>query len=159
MSQRIEYQQASPELFRQFLAFSRATEATVIDEHTRELVKIRASQLNGCDFCLDLHVKRAKIQGERELRLYHVPIWRESQLFSSRERAALEWTEALTHLPAEGVPDAVFERVRAEFSEHELTELTFVIMAINAWNLVNVAFRTVPGSADEAFGLAKAQLT
>ena len=158
MTQRIKYQQESPELFKRFLAFSQATEGSTLEGPLRELVKIRASELNGCGFCLDMHVKQAKIHGERELRLYHVSIWRESQLFSARERAALEWAEVLTHLPAEGVPDAVFERARAAFSEKELSELTFVVMAINAWNRVNVAFKTEPGSADQAYGLDKAQL-
>ncbi len=159
MSQRINYQQQAPEIFKRFLAFSQATEGSTVEGAIREFVKLRASQLNGCAFCVDMHVKQAKIHGERELRLHHVTIWRESQLFNARERAALEWTEVLTHLPPEGVPDDAFERVRAQFSEKELAELTFMVMAINAWNRVNCAFKTVPGSADQAYGLDKAQLT
>ncbi|HYQ28569.1 MAG TPA: carboxymuconolactone decarboxylase family protein, partial [Polyangiaceae bacterium] len=110
-------------------------------------------------FCLDMHVKEAKLHGERELRLHHLSIWRESPLYSARERAALAWTEVLTRLPEHGVPNEIYEQVRAHFSEKELTDLTFLVMAINAWNRVNVAFQTVPGSADKAFGLDKADLS
>ncbi len=159
MTQRINYFQRSAELAKKFVEFSNLTKDTGLDETLRHLVDIRASQMNGCGFCLDMHVKEAKIHGERELRLHHVAIWRESPLFSPKERAALAWTEALTHLPPHGVPDEVFDSVRAHFSEKELSDLSFVVMAINAWNRVNVAFRTVPGSADRAFGLDKAQLS
>ena len=107
-----------------------------------------ASQINGCAFCLDMHVKQAKIHGERELRLYHLSAWRESTLFAPRERAALAWTEVLTRLPEQGVPDEIYERVRTQLSEKEISDLTFVIVAINSWNRLNVGFRTVPGSQD-----------
>jgi alkylhydroperoxidase family enzyme len=106
-----------------------------------------------------MHVKQAKIHGERELRLHHVAIWRESTLFSARERAALEWTEVLTRLPEHGVPDETYERVRSQLSEKESSDLTYAIVAINGWNRVNVAFQTVPGSSDKAFGLDKANLS
>ena len=158
MTQRINYPQQSPELFRKFMEFSLALKESVIEEKTRNLVQIRASQLNGCAFCLDMHVKEAKIEGESELRLYHVAIWRESALFAPRERAALAWTEALTRLPEGGVPDELYERVRGQFSEKELSDLTFAVMAINGWNRASIAFRNVPGSADKAFGLDKAGL-
>jgi alkylhydroperoxidase family enzyme len=105
-----------------------------------------------------MHVKQARLHGERELRLHHLPIWRESTLFAPRERAALAWTEALTRLPEPGVPDDLYDRVRNELSEKELSDLSFAVMAINAWNRVNVAFRTVPGAQDKAFGLDKAGL-
>jgi len=159
MTQRIAYAQQSPDLFKKFLEFSNAIREAGIDPQIHSLVDIRASQLNGCAFCLDMHVKRAKIEGERELRLHHVSIWRESSLFSPRERAALAWTEVLTKLPEQGVSDEIFKQVRAQFSEKELTDLTFLVMGINAWNRVNVAFQTVPGSADKAYGLDKANLT
>ena len=158
MSQRIHYMQQSPELFRKFVEFSMLAEKGAIEEPVRDLVAIRASQINGCGFCLDMHVKQARLHGERELRLHHLAIWRESTLFSPRERAALAWTEALTRLPEHGVADDVYDRVRNELSEKELSDLTFSVMAINAWNRVNVAFRTVPGSQDRAFGLDKAGL-
>lgn len=158
MNQRIHYMQQSPELFRKFVEFSMLAEKGAIEEPVRDLVAIRASQINGCGFCLDMHVKQARLHGERELRLHHLAIWRESTLFSPRERAALAWVEALTRLPEHGVTDDVYDRVRNELSEKELSDLTFSVMAINAWNRVNVAFRTVPGSQDRAFGLDKAGL-
>jgi AhpD family alkylhydroperoxidase len=159
MSQRINYMQQSPELFKKFIEFSNAIRDSAIEEKTRDLVVIRASQMNGCGFCLDMHVKQATIHGERPLRLHHLAIWRESTLFEPRERAALAWTEALTTLAPQGVPDDVYERVRGQLSEKELTDLTYAVMNINAWNRINVAFRTVPGSSDTAFGLDKARLS
>lgn len=158
MTQRVNYMQQSPELFKKMMEFSNAEKESAIEEKILDLVHIRASQMNGCGFCLDMHVKQAKIHGESELRLYHISIWRESTLFVPRERAALAWTEILTKLPEQGVPDDVYDRVRGHFSEKEISDLTFSIMAINAWNRINVAFRTIPGSADAAFGLAKAGL-
>ncbi|MBY5352372.1 carboxymuconolactone decarboxylase family protein [Rhizobium leguminosarum] len=158
MTQRLNYAQQAPELFKKFMEFSMALKSSVIDEKLQALVEIRASQINGCGFCLDMHVKQAKIHGETELRLYHVAIWRESNLFIPRERAALAWTEALTKLPEGGVPDEIYERVRGQLSEKEISDLTFVVMAINAWNRVNVGFKTVPGTADKAYGLDKAGL-
>lgn len=158
MSQRIDYIKQSPELFRKFVEFSLLVDQAAIEAPIRDLVAIRASQINGCGFCVDMHVKQARLHGERELRLHHLPIWRESTLFAPRERAALAWTEALTRLPEHGVPDDLYDRVRNELSEKELSDLSFAVMAINAWNRVNVAFRTVPGAQDKAFGLDKAGL-
>ncbi|KKZ86073.1 carboxymuconolactone decarboxylase family protein [Rhizobium phaseoli] len=158
MTQRLNYAQQSPELFKKFMEFSMALKSSVIDEKLQALVEIRASQINGCGFCLDMHVKQAKIFGESELRLHHVAIWRESNLFVPRERAALAWTEALTKLPEGGISDEIYERIRGQLSEKEISDLTFVVMAINAWNRVNVGFKTVPGSADKAYGLDKADL-
>ncbi|MBY2913231.1 carboxymuconolactone decarboxylase family protein [Rhizobium leguminosarum] len=158
MTQRLNYAQQSPELFKKLMEFSMALKSSVIDEKLQALVEVRASQINGCGFCLDMHVKQAKILGETELRLYHVAIWRESNLFIPRERAALAWTEALTKLPEGGIPDEIYERVRGQLSEKEISDLTFVVMAINAWNRVNVGFKTVPGTADKAYGLDKAGL-
>jgi AhpD family alkylhydroperoxidase len=159
VTQRLDYAQLSPELFKKYAAFGMAVkQAGGIDETIALLLEIRASQLNGCAFCLDMHVKQAKLHGERELRLHHLAIWRESPLFSARERAALEWTEALTQLPPHGVSDAVYEQVRAQFSEQELVQLTFMIMVINGWNRINVGFRGAPGVLDKAYGLDKAGL-
>jgi AhpD family alkylhydroperoxidase len=159
MTQRLNYIQQSPEPFRKLLEFSRAIENGAITEKIRDLVAIRASQLNGCAFCLDMHVKEAKMHGERELRLYHLPAWRESTLFAPKERAALAWAEVLTKIPDQGVPDDVYDRVRTQLSERELSDLTFIVMGINAWNRANVAFKTVPGSADSSYGLDKAHLS
>jgi AhpD family alkylhydroperoxidase len=159
MTQRIDYQKQSPELFRKFVEFSLALKQSSIETSIRDLVDIRASQINGCAFCLDMHVKEATIHGERPLRLHHVATWRESTLFSPRERAALAWTEILTQIPAQGVPDDVYERVRSQLSEKELSDLTFLVMSINAWNRVNVGFRVVPGTYDKAFGVDKSGLS
>ncbi|MGH8174128.1 MAG: carboxymuconolactone decarboxylase family protein [Rhodanobacteraceae bacterium] len=158
MSERLNYQQQSPELFKKFVEFNLKMRDCAIEQAILDLVFIRASQLNGCAFCIDMHVKQATIHGERPLRLHHVAAWRESTLFSPRERAAFAWTEVLTQIPAQGVPDELYERVRTQLSEKEISDLTFAIMAINAWNRVNVAFKTVPGSFDKQYGLEKAAL-
>jgi AhpD family alkylhydroperoxidase len=158
MSQRINYFQQSPELVKKMIDLNSALQNCAIEEGIRHLVEIRASQINGCAFCLDMHIKQARIFGERELRIHHLPAWRESTLFSPRERACLAWTDVLTRLPEQGVPDEVYERVRTQLSEKELSDLTFVIMSINAWNRANIGFTMVPGSHDKAFGLDKAGL-
>ena len=159
MSHRLNYIKQSPELFKKLIEFSTLVDSGSIEQSIRDLVAIRASQINGCAFCLDMHIKEAKIHGERELRIHHLPTWRESALFAPRARAALTWTEVLTKLPEQGVPDDIYERVRTQLSEKELSDLTFSVMAINAWNRANVAFQTVPGSSDKAFGLDKANLS
>lgn len=158
MTQRLNYAQLSPELFKIFMAFSSEIKKGDIEQSILDLVDIRASQLNGCAFCLDMHSKEATLHQERPLRLYHLAAWRESTLFSPRERAALAWTEALTKLTEAGVSDELYSKVRGQFSEKELADLTFQVMAINAWNRVSIAVRAVPGSADKAFGLDKAGL-
>jgi AhpD family alkylhydroperoxidase len=158
MTQRLDYQRQSPELFKKLVEFNQLAKAGAIEGTIIDLISVRASQINGCGFCVDMHVKEATIHGERPLRLHHLATWRESPLFEPRERAALAWTEALTTLPAGGVPQEVFDRVRAELSEKEVSDLTFAIMAINAWNRAGVGFTTVPGSYDKAWGLDKAQL-
>jgi AhpD family alkylhydroperoxidase len=159
MSQRIDYIKQAPDLFKKFVEFNNLIHDSSIEESIRDLVAIRASQINGCGFCLDMHIKQATLHGERPLRLHHLAAWRESTLFVPRERAALAWTEALTTLSREGVSDEIYERVRTQLSEKELTDLTYEIMAINAWNRVNVAFKVVPGSFDKEWGLDKANLS
>jgi AhpD family alkylhydroperoxidase len=159
MSRRIDYFQRSPELAKKLFDFSAQLRESTLDQSLRDLVNIRASQLNGCAFCVDMHVKEARLHGERDLRVHHVPIWRESTLFSERECAAFAWTEALTELPEHGISDELYEQTRAQFSEKELSDLTFAISVINSWNRMNVAFKTVPGSHDKAFGLDKANLS
>ena len=117
-----------------------------LERSLQELVKIRASQLNGCAMCLDMHTKDARAHGESEQRLYLIPAWRESpNFFNARERAALAWTEAVTLVADGHVPDAVYDEVRHEFSDDELVNLTLLVAAINSYNRVNVALRTVPG--------------
>ena len=159
MSQRINYMQQSPELFKAYMAFNTAVDGSTIDAATRGLVQIRVSQINGCAFCVDMHIKEARLHGERELRLHHIVIWRESTLFNARERAALTWAEALTRLPEHGVPDAIYDAVRQQFSEKELSDLSFAVMAINGWNRLSIGFQVAPGSADAAYGLDKAGLS
>jgi AhpD family alkylhydroperoxidase len=158
MNQRLHYAELSSEYFKKFAAFSTSLNHCAIEEEIRHLVEIRASQLNGCALCVDMHIKQATMHGERPLRLHHLAIWRESPLFSPRERAALAWAEVLTKIPEHGVSDALFEQVRGQLSEKELSDLTFIVMSINAWNRANVAFRTVPGAFDAAYGLDKANL-
>jgi AhpD family alkylhydroperoxidase len=157
MSSRINYNQQSPDLIKKLLDMSQLSAQGSLGPTLTDLVHIRASQLNGCAFCLDMHVKEAKVHGERELRLHHLTIWRESPLFSDKERAALEWTEALTKLSSH-IPDRVYEQVRAHLSEKEMAELTFAIGIINFWNRLNIASPTTPGSLDAMLGLTHAGL-
>jgi AhpD family alkylhydroperoxidase len=159
MTRRLNATALAPELYKAYLTFSTTQKEKGVDVTLRDLVNIRASQINGCAFCLDMHVKEAKIHGERELRLHHVAIWRESPLFTPRERAALAWTEAVTVLGRDGVPDEVYEQARSQFSEKELVQLTFAVVTINGWNRLSIAFRNEPGSADAAMGLTKAGLS
>ena len=156
---RLNYAEQSPELIKKLQELSMAIDKTGhIEPLTGFLVDIRASQINACAFCLDMHVKQAKLHGERELRLYHVAIWRESPLFTPKERAALALTEALTQIAPTGVCDELYDEMRAQFDESQLSTLVFRIMTINAWNRANVAFRTTPGVLDKAYGLDKAGL-
>jgi AhpD family alkylhydroperoxidase len=111
-----------------------------------ELIKMRASQINGCAYCLDMHSKDARAAGETEQRLYLLSAWRESPFYTSRERAALAWTEAVTLVSHTHVPDDVYQLAREQFSEVELVNLTMAIIAINGWNRLEIGFRGVPGS-------------
>ncbi|GAB3254892.1 carboxymuconolactone decarboxylase family protein [Chitinimonas naiadis] len=158
MTQRLDYSKQAPLLFKQLVDFSMKVHDSSIESTIQDLIAIRASQINGCGFCVDMHIKQATIHGERPLRIHHLTIWKESTLFNDRERAALAWTEALTQLAADGVSDSAYANAREQFDEKALTELTYAVMTINAWNRVNIAFRSVPGSLDQAFGLTKAQL-
>src|SRR5581483_10345440 len=124
MNPRINYNLHTPDLMKKLFELSQLSSGGSLGRTLTDLVHIRASQLNGCAFCLDMHVKEAKIHGERELRLYHLPVWRESPLFSEKERAALEWTEAVTKLSAP-IEDDLYERARVHLSEKEMAELTF----------------------------------
>lgn len=110
-----------------------------------ELIKIRVSQINGCAFCLDMHTKDARAEGETEQRIYLLNAWRETPFFTDRERAALEWAEAVTKI-GDGVSDAVFSETSQHFTEKELVDLTWAVVAINSWNRVAISFRSVPGA-------------
>jgi AhpD family alkylhydroperoxidase len=133
-------------LGRAMIALQREVEASGLEHALLELVKIRASQINGCAYCIDMHTKDARALGETEQRIYALSAWQETSFFSDRERAALEWTESVTRVGDTHVPDEVYARVRQHFSEDELVSLTFALVAINGWNRLAVAFRIPPGS-------------
>ncbi|MBV8553827.1 MAG: carboxymuconolactone decarboxylase family protein [Acidobacteriaceae bacterium] len=116
----------------------------------RELVKTRASQINGCAYCIDMHTKDARAQGESEQRLYALNAWRETPFYTDRERAALEWTEHLTLIAGKGVPDDLYQRVREHFSEEEIVKLTLAVVQINGWNRLAIAFRAPAGNYQPA---------
>jgi len=120
-----------------------------------ELVRFRASQINGCAYCLDMHSKDARAHGESEQRLYALSAWRETPFFSDRERAALEWTEAITLISEGHAPDHIYAEVRQHFTEEELVNLTLAIVAINGWNRLAIAFRSVPGAYQPSVHEAK----
>jgi AhpD family alkylhydroperoxidase len=144
MKARIELAR-SLKFFQPLFAVEAAIHAGGIDHKLLHLVKLRASQINGCAYCIDMHTKDARAEGETEQRLYSLDAWRECPFYSDRERAALEWTEAVTLVATTRVPDEAYEAVRAQFSEDEIKTLTLAIAMINTWNRLNVAFRTVPG--------------
>lgn len=146
MQQRLSYQSASPEAFQAMLQLEKQAHHGGIEESLLELVKTRASQMNGCAWCLDMHTKDARARGETEQRLHLLVAWREAPLFSERERAALAWTEAVTVLGTHGVSDEVYNEARKHFDEKSLVNLTLAIIAINGWNRLNVAFRTTVGN-------------
>ena len=145
MKARIDLMHVSPGIIHAMLGLERQVQKAGLDSKLLDLVRMRASQINGCAYCLDMHSKDARADGETEQRLYGLEAWRETPYYSSRERAALEWTEALTLVSETHVPDEVYERVWEQFSENELVHLSLAIVAINGWNRLNVAARTVPG--------------
>ena len=145
MKARIDLMHVSPGIIHAMLGLERQVQKAGLDSKLLDLVRMRASQINGCAYCLDMHSKDARANGESEQRLYGLDAWRETPYYSAREEAALEWTEALTLVADSHVPDDVYERVRAQFSEEELVSLSLAIVAINGWNRLNVAARTVPG--------------
>jgi AhpD family alkylhydroperoxidase len=145
MQARIDLMRVNPGIMQAMLGLERQVRQAGLDHKLIDLVRMRASQINGCAYCLDMHSKDARAKGETEQRLYGLDAWRETPYYSDRERAALEWTEALTLVAETRVPDDVYERVRAQFSEDELAHLSLAIVAINGWNRLNVAARTVPG--------------
>lgn len=131
----------APEQIKAMMALEASFAKSSLEEGLRHLVKLRASQINGCAFCIHMHSTDARKQGESEMRLYMLHAWRESPLYSDRERAALAWTDALTLVAQTGAPDADYELVKAQFSEAEQVQLTLLIGAINVWNRLQVGFR------------------
>ena len=146
MSARIDYRKVSPEAVTAMAGLERFIRVSGLEPALVELVRLRASYINGCAYCVDVHTKDARAAGETEQRLYAIPVWRETPFFTSRERAALAWTESVTEVARTGVPDDVYEQARAEFSESALHALTMVIIAINGWTRLAVSFRTEPGT-------------
>ncbi len=158
MKSRIDLMHVNPGIMQAMLGLERQVSQARFDRNLLNLVRMRASQINGCAYCLDMHSKDARAIGETEQRLYGLDAWRETPYYSARERAALEWTEALTLVSKTRVPDDVYERVREQFSEDELAHLSLAVVAINGWNRLNIAARTVPGGY-VAGSLAKAHAT
>ena len=146
MHSRIEYGEVAPGALQAMLGLEEYVHGTGLEPALLELVKVRASQINGCAYCLDMHTKDARAAGETEQRLYAVAAWHEAPFFTDRERAALAWTEAVTRVGETRVPDEVYEDARRQFGEKELVDLTIAVVAINGWNRLAVAFRTVPGT-------------
>ncbi|MBR0797046.1 carboxymuconolactone decarboxylase family protein [Bradyrhizobium jicamae] len=143
MKPRMNFFQAAPETIKALVAVENQITASGLEQSLIELVKTRASQINGCAYCIHMHTEDARKHGETEQRLYLLNAWREAPLYSDRERAALAWTEALTHIAETHAPDADYEAVRAHFSDAELVNLTTLIGAINAWNRIAIGFRAV----------------
>jgi AhpD family alkylhydroperoxidase len=146
MKARMDFRKASPQGAKAVSELHAFVHRCGLEHSLLELVKLRASQINGCAHCIDMHTKELRAAGESEQRLYLLNAWEESPFYSERERAALAWTEALTLITESHAPDEVYEQARAQFSEEELANLTLAIIAINGANRLNIAFRTVPGS-------------
>ena len=145
MQQRIDYTRAAPDAFKALLATEREVHRSGLEASLLELVKMRASQINGCAYCLDMHSKDARAAGETEQRLYLLNAWREAPFYSDRERAALAWTEAVTRIGEAGVSDALFDAVRQHFDDKGIVDLTLAVIAINGWNRMAIAFRSKVG--------------
>ena len=146
MQPRIDYAKAATEVRAAMKSLDDHVREAGIDRGLIELVKLRASLINGCSYCVDMHTKIARALGETEQRLYAVSVWRETPFYSERERAALAWTEAVTLVNVHHVPDDVYDLARQHFAERELIDLTLAIVAINAWNRLAIAFKAVPGT-------------
>lgn len=146
MKARLDYIKAAPEAYTAMSKLEAYVRHCGLEHPLLELIKIRASQINGCAFCIDMHTKDARAAGETEQRLYALSAWREAPFFTEREGAALAWTEAVTLVSESHVPDEVYEETRKQFNEKELVDLTAAIVTINAWNRLAISFRSVPGN-------------
>lgn len=146
MKPRIDYSKLSPEGYKAMLGLEQYLSKSTIDKKLLHLLKLRVSQINGCAFCLDMHWKDLKVEGENEQRMYSLDAWRETPYYTERERAALAWAEAVTNIKDGHAPDELYEEVRKHFSEQEVADLTLAVVAINGWNRVSIAFRVVPGT-------------
>ena len=150
MEPRMDYTKIDHGIFEAMMGLEKYLLQSGLEESLLNLVRLRASQINGCAYCIDMHWKDLRADGENEQRLYGLDAWEESPYYSERERAALAWTEAVTNVREGHVPDEVFERAHRSFSDQELADLTLAIVAINGWNRLNIAVRTVPGSYQPA---------
>ena len=146
MNQRINYSKIAPEGIENLRKLEDYLKSTGLEPDLLELVKLRASQINGCAYCIDMHTKDARTRGESEQRLYGLNAWRETPFYSERERAALAWAEAVTKINENQVPDDVYDQVKKHFTEKVLVDLTLAVIAINSWNRLAISFRTPPGS-------------
>ena len=146
MTPRLDASQVSPDAYRAIMGLELYVRHSGLEPSLIELIKLRASYMNGCAYCVDMHSKDARVAGETEQRIYAVPVWRETPFFSDRERAALAFTEAVTAIGQAGVPDDVYDEAKRFFSQDELVKLTMAIVTINAWNRVAITFRTKPGT-------------
>ena len=146
MQPRLDYARTAPDGLKAMLGLEQYARHSGLEADLLELIKTRASQINGCAFCLDMHSQDARAAGETEQRLYALNAWSETPFFSERERAALAWTEAVTRVSETHVSDEIYETVRQHFTEKELVDLTLAIVAINGWNRLAISFRSVPGS-------------
>lgn len=152
MEQRIDYAKVNQGAIKAMYGLETYLRTCGLEAGLLHLIKMRVSQINGCAFCLDMHSKDMRASGETEQRLYLLDAWREAPFYSDRERAALEWAESLTLVSQTHVPDEVFERTRAQFTEEEIVSLSIAVVAINGWNRLSVAFRTTPGTYKAAAG-------
>ncbi len=146
MNSRLDYRKAAPDAFKAMLNLELAVHRGGLEAPLLELVKMRASQINACGYCLDMHSKDARAAGESEQRLYALPAWREAPFYSMRERAALAWTEAVTQVSTNDLPDDLYQEVHKEFDDKAMVELTLAIIAINGWNRLAIGFRAEVGS-------------
>jgi AhpD family alkylhydroperoxidase len=145
MEARFNFMNAAPGAYAAMLELDKYLHECGLEQPLLHLIKLRASQINGCAYCLDMHWKDLRAIGEKEQRMYSLDAWRECPYYTERERAALAWTEALTLITNGHAPDAVYEEVRAQFSEKEICDLSLAVAAINAWNRLAISSRTVPG--------------
>jgi AhpD family alkylhydroperoxidase len=144
MKQRLDFYRANPNAIKALLALDEQISKSSLEKSLAELVRLRASQINGCAFCVDMHANDARTGGETDRRLAAVVVWRETPFFTDRERAALEWAEAITLVSLDHVPDVVWEAVKPHFSDEEIVELTLLVSAVNSWNRLAIAFRKMP---------------
>ena len=150
MPPRIDHTKVAPSALRAMYSLKKYLAESSVEKPLRELIKVRASQINGCAYCIDMHTKDARVHGETEQRLYELNAWRETPFYTDRERAALLWTEELTRISENHVPDWVFQETHKHFNDEELVYLTLAVIQINGWNRIAIPFRAVPGTYQPA---------